>query len=247
MSETRAHSREEFLICALGRELVGCRHVAVGSAGSLHGAAALLASALSEPPARVTILGSAADTFFSDGGRELFDAAIQGRIDGFVLGGGQIDGEANINFLGRGTYPRLSVRWPGNFGSPVMYSVVKRVVLFREEHSPRVFVPRVDFVSAAGRPPRGAYRPGGPSALVTGKCVFAFDRPAHRFALKSIHPGVTLAELRAATGFDFDAPDAPPTTAPPSARELSILRGDVAQRIARTYPAFAAQAFGVAT
>lgn len=240
-----AYTREEFLACALARELVGCRHIAVGSAASLHGAGALLAAALTEPRARVTILGSTSDNFFSDGGRELFDAAIQGRIDGFVLGGGQIDGEANINFLGRGAYPQLSVRWPGNFGSPVMYSVVKRVVLFREEHSRRVLVPRVDFISAAGRPPEGAYRPGGPSALITGKCVFAFDRVTHRFALKSLHPGVALQEVRDATGFDFDASSAGETPAP-TARELSILRTSVAPRIAQTYPEFAATAFGKA-
>jgi glutaconate CoA-transferase, subunit B len=240
------HTREEFLICVLGRELTGCRHIAVGSAASLHGAGALLAAELTEPRARVTILGSASNNFFSDGGRELFDAAIQGRLDGFVLGGGQIDGEANINFLGRGAYPKLTVRWPGNFGSPVMYSVVKRVVLLREEHSPRVLVPRVDFISAAGKPPPGAYRPGGPSALITGKCVFSFDRATHHFALKSLHPGVALDELRAATGFDFPAAVNPAITAVPTSRELEILRRTVAPRIARTYPEFAATAFGKA-
>ncbi|MGE0798040.1 MAG: CoA-transferase [Lautropia sp.] len=233
----------EFLICVLARELQGCRHIAVGSAAWLHGAGALLAAQTSEPAARVTILGSAQENFFSDGGRELFDASMQGRIDGFVLGGGQIDGDGNVNFLGRGRYPALSVRWPGNFGSPVMYSIVKRVVLFREEHTPRVLVERVDFVSAAGRNPPGAYRPGGVSALVTGACVFDFDRAAHRFILRSVHPGCSVESVRANTGFQFETSLTIGTTPTPTPRELDFLRRSVGPQIARTYPVFASTAF----
>ena len=239
---TAPYTREEFLICVLAREFAGCRHIAVGSAGSLHGAAALLAAELS-PGTRVTILGSAAENFFSDGGRELFDAAMQGRIDGFILGGGQIDGEANLNFLGTGHYPSLSVRWPGNFGSPVMYSAVNRVVLFREEHSKRVLVPKVDFISAPGRSPAGAFRKGGPSALVTGKCVFSFDRTLHRFVLKSVHPGSTVQDVLSNTGFEFSKTEPVPVTPAPNDRELSIIRDAVARQIAKTYPAFASRAF----
>jgi glutaconate CoA-transferase subunit B len=60
---------------------------------------------------------------------------------------------------------------------------VPKVILFREEHSPRTLVERVDFVSAPGVSPPGVFRPGGPHALVTGRAVFAFDRTAARFRL----------------------------------------------------------------
>ena len=140
--------KEELLIGVLARLLEGAGHVAVGASSPIPGAAALLARALSDGAMRVTVLGSRRHNGFTDGGRELFDCAAQGRIDAFFLGGGQIDGEANINLVGTGDYPRVDVRFPGSFGSPYLYFLVPRVILFREEHSPRVLVPKVDFVSA---------------------------------------------------------------------------------------------------
>ena len=103
--------------------------------------------------------------FFTDGGRELFDCAAQGRIDAFFLGGAQIDGAANINLVGIGGYPRSDVRLAGSFGSSYLYFLVPRVILFKPEHTRRTLVERVDFVSAPGTSPPGTYRPGGPVAL----------------------------------------------------------------------------------
>jgi glutaconate CoA-transferase subunit B len=234
--------KDLFLLPAvIGRELVSARHVAVGSDGALHAAGALLAQALQGGTPRVTILGSRRDLFFSDGGRELFEAAAQGRIDAFLLGGGQIDGEGNLNFMGRGDYPQLHVRWAGNFGSPYLYSVVQRVILVREEHSPRVFVPRVDYISAAGRSPDDVRRPGGPSALVTGRCLFRYRPDAHRFTLESVHEGETVEGVRRETGFEFDAPERVPVTESPTVDERRLLAGEVADRLMSTYPAFAAK------
>ena len=88
-----------------------------------------------DPRLRVSILGSERHNPFTDGGRELFDCAAQGRIDAFFLGGGQIDGSANINLVGVGGYPQSRVRWPGSFGSAYLYFLVPRVILFREEHT----------------------------------------------------------------------------------------------------------------
>ena len=85
---------------------------------------------------------------------------------------------------------------------------------------------------------------GGAVALVTGLCVFRFDRAAARFALESVHPGVGTDKVRAAPGFDFDCPDAVPTTAPLAGDELETLRGPVRDEIAQLYPRFAAAAFG---
>lgn len=236
---------QEFLIAVLARKLAGVRHVAVGSASPLTGAAALLASELSATPMRVTILGSKSHVFFTEGSRELFDASAQGRIDAFMMGGGQIDGQANVNLMGVGPYPKLSVRWAGNYGTPYLYSLIKRTVLFREEHTRRVFVPKVDYISAAGVNEPNVFRPGGPSALVTSLCTFDFDRSRGRFTLESVHPGHTLEEVRDNTGFDFDVPERVPVTAAPDSRVLGIVRGVVAGEIAETYPQFAERLFGV--
>jgi glutaconate CoA-transferase subunit B len=234
-----SYSQDELLICTIARMLEGLGHVAVGAASPIPGAAALLARARSGGRLRVSLLGSEDHNFFTDGGRELFDCAAQGRIDAFFLGGGQIDGEANINLVGIGEYPRLSVRWPGTFGAAQLYFLVPRVILFREEHSPRVLVPRVDFISAPGTSPPHVYRPGGPQALVTGRCVFAFERERRRFRLASVHPGHSAAEVRANTGFDFDAPDEAPLTPAPDAESLALIRGRIGGEIAEIYPAFA--------
>jgi len=235
---------QELLIDVLAGMLEGLRHVAVGAASPIPGAAALLARARG-PKLRVSILGSERHNPFTDGGRELFDCAAQGRIDAFFLGGGQIDGEANINLVGVGGYPRSRVRWPGSFGSAYLYFLVPRVILFREEHTPRVLVPRVEFISAPGTSPAGVYRPGGPFALVTGRCVFRFDRARRRFLLQSVHPGQTVGEVAHHTGFTYDQPDEVPETPAPSAATLALIRGRVGAAIAETYPAFAARVLGV--
>ncbi len=232
------YSHDELLICTIARMLEGLGHVAVGASSPIPGAAALLARARSGGRLWVSLLGSEEHNFFTDGGRELFDCAAQGRIDAFFLGGGQIDGEANINLVGIGDYPRMSVRWPGSFGAAQLYFLVPRVILFREEHSARVLVPRVDFVSAPGTSAENVYRPGGPYALVTGLCVFDFDRERRRFRLASVHPGHTIDEVRANTGFAFDAPDAVPPTAPPEAESIALIRASVGREIAEIYPQF---------
>jgi glutaconate CoA-transferase subunit B len=143
--------------------------------------------------------------------------------------------------VGIGAYPRTTVRWPGSFGAAHLYFLVPRVILFREEHSARVLVPKVDFISAPGASPDNLYRPGGPYALVTGLCVFEFDRPRRRFRLASLHPGHTIDEVRANTGFTFDAPKSVPPTAAPDAESLALIRDSVGREIAEVYPQFASR------
>ncbi len=243
MSETA--SETEVMISAIAGLLSGCGHIAVGVLSPIPGSAALLARELSG--ARVSIIGCNLPEFRTDGGVDLFDSAGQGRIDAFFLSGGQIDGSANINLTGVGEYPELDTRWSGAFGSAYLYFLVPRVILFREEHSRRVFVPKVDFISAPGTSPPGIYRPGGPHALVTSLCVMHFDREAGRFRLASVHPGHTLEEVRDNTGFDFDVPANVPATPAPDDAELALIRGKVAQTIANPYPAFAQKVFGLAS
>ncbi|MBI2586491.1 MAG: CoA synthetase [Rhodospirillales bacterium] len=241
------HSPEEFLIATIARLLGGAGHVAVGALSPIPGCAALLARELGGGRPRVSIIHGDANNPFTDGGRELFDCAGQGRIDVFFLGGAQIDGGANINLVGAGGYPRPRKRFPGSFGSALMYFVVPKVILFAPEHSRRVLVKKVDFVSAPGTSPPEVRRPGGPTALVTGLCLMAFDAATKRFRLESVHPGHTVEEVRDNTGFDFDVPEDVPETPPPDADRLALLRTKIAAEIAKTYPDFAARVFGHVT
>ena len=236
-----AASPTEGLIYRIAGLLAGCRHVAVGASSPIPGAAALYTRADSNGATRVSVLGSRRHNAFTNGGVELFDLAAQGRIDAFFLGGGQIDGAANINLVGTGTYPQTEVRWPGSFGSAYLYYLVPRVILFREEHTRRVFVPKVDFVSAPGPRDDGVYRPGGPHALITSLCLFGYDKSRRRFALQSVHPGHTLEEVLDHTGFEFDVPHQVPQTPQPDRAALALIRGQVRDEIGETYPKFAAQ------
>ena len=133
---------EELIISTIAEMLEGLSHVAIGASSPIPGSAALLARAKSGGKLRVSMLGSEENNAFTNGGTELFDCAAQGRIDAFFLGGGQIDGRANINLVGIGDYPRSKARFPGSFGSAYLYFLVPRVILFREEHTPRVLVPK---------------------------------------------------------------------------------------------------------
>lgn len=233
-------SRTELLITVIARLLRGCRHVAVGASSPIPGAGALLARTQARGQMRVTVLGSLRHEGFTSGGVELFDMAAQGRIDAFFLGGGQIDGQANINLVGTGDYPNNEVRWPGSFGSSYLYFLVPHVILFREEHSRRVMVPEVDFISAPGVSEAGVHRVGGPYAMLTELGLFSFQRERRRFRLESVHPGRSVEEIRDNTGFEFDCPDRVPITPRPEAKTLSAIRSAIRSDIAETYPRFAA-------
>jgi glutaconate CoA-transferase, subunit B len=229
-----------FLIATLAHQLAGSRRVAVGALSPMPGSAAFLARAQGLGPRQITVLGSRSNNDFTEGGRELFDRAAQGRIDAFFLGGAQIDGGANINLVAVGDYAHPRARFPGSFGSSYLYFLIPRVILFREEHTPRTLVEKVDFISAPGTSPANVYRPGGPAALVTGRCVFAFDRAKGRFRLESVHPWSSIEEVRDETGFAFEVPAEVPTTPEPDAATLALIAGPVREQIAETYPAFAA-------
>ncbi|CAH1671430.1 3-oxoadipate CoA-transferase subunit B [Hyphomicrobiales bacterium] len=235
----------ELLIVTIARLLDGISHVAVGASSPIPAAGAMLLRAqkevAGERPVRISILGSVKHNFFTNGSAELFDCAAQGRVDAFFLGGGQIDGQGNVNLVGIGPYPRSQVRWPGSFGSAYLYYVVPRVILFREEHTRRVFVEHVDFVSAPGTSEAGTYRTGGPHALLTGRGVFSFDRTRGGFRLESIHPGHNLAEIIEETGFSFEHDAQPMTTAAPLEATLALLRDRVLDELHESYPDFAQQ------
>jgi glutaconate CoA-transferase subunit B len=125
-----------------------------------------------------------------------------------------------------------------------MYLTVHRTILFREEHSARVLVPRVDHVSAPGISSPGTFRRGHAQALVTGRCVFRFDPTRARFSLASLHPGETRETVRAATGFDYDEPADIATTAGPTEAQAATLAGPVCDAMIETYPDFCRRVWG---
>lgn len=229
-----SYTPEELLACVIARLVAGAAHAAIGAASPIPAAGCLLARARDGARPRVSLLHRRRGNPFTEGSRELFDLAGQGRIDVFFLGGAQIDGEANINLVEAG-----GRRFPGSFGSAFMYFAARRTILFREEHTRRVLVPRVEFISAPGSSPPQVPRRGGPQALLTGRALFSWDAERRRFRLASVHPGHSAEEVREHTGFDYDAPETVPVTPEPEAEALALLRGPVAAAIAENYPGFA--------
>ena len=237
---------EEILINSISKNLDGLGHIAVGASSPIPGAAALLARTRSNGSMRVSILGSEDNNFFSDGGKEIFDIAGQGRMDAFFLSGAQIDGKANVNLVAVGDYNQPKARFPGSFGSGYLYFVVPRVILFRLEHTPRTLVKEVDFISAPGFSDDDVYRPGGPYKLITDRCLFHVNKQKKCFELESVHPGHTVDEILEQTGFEFLLPDNEvPETETPDDATLKVIRGEVAREISEIYPSFASRVFGI--
>jgi glutaconate CoA-transferase subunit B len=240
--------REELLISQLSDLLVNDKHVAVGAASPIPGAAALLAkeeAKLVNKRLRVTILHSNKYNNFTDGARELFDCAAQGRIDTFFLGGVQIDGQANINLVGTGSYPKIEKRFPGSFGSALMYFVVPQIILFREEHSPRTLVNQVDFVSAPGVSDENIYRPGGPKYLLTNRALFKFNKDLKKFSLLKLNQNQTIEDIKELTGFKFDISKNISDMLDPDTLRLKILRDKIAPMVSEFYPEFTNRIWGI--
>ncbi|HET7421640.1 MAG TPA: CoA-transferase [Candidatus Dormibacteraeota bacterium] len=147
---------------------------------------------------------------------------LEGRgdvFDVFFAGGLQIDafGNTNLERIGRAEHPRL--KGPGGVGLSFL-PLAGRVVIYTMTHDPRTLVEQVDFVSGPAKSLTGR----GPVLIVTPLCTMDFDPDTGRARLRTVHPGVTADQVRAATGFALAVQDSVPETEPPSRRDLEVLR-----------------------
>lgn len=158
--------------------------------------------------------------------------ALNGRwLQKFCVGAAQIDayGNANNSVIG-GDYHHPKVRLPGTAGLGDMGSIGKTLYFWNPNHNPRAFVERVDFVSCAGYLGGGDERErlgltGGPELVVTNLAVLDFHPVSRRMRLRSVHPGVTVDQVRSATGFELEMPDGEvPETARPSDEQVRLIR-----------------------
>lgn len=158
--------------------------------------------------------------------------ALNGRwIQKFCVGAAQLDmyGNANNSVIGS-DYHRPKVRLPGTAGLGDMGSIGKTLYYWNPNHNPRAFVERVDFVSCAGYLGGGDERErlgltGGPDLVVTNLAVLDFEPTSKRMRLRSVHPGVTVDQVQAATGFELLLPDGEVPESPvPSAEQVRLIR-----------------------
>jgi glutaconate CoA-transferase subunit B len=149
-----------------------------------------------------------------------------GRIDVGFLGAAQIDRFANINTTVIGDHADPLVRLPGAGGAPEIAAAAGRVIVIVRQ-SPRTFVERVDFISSVGYGPTGNERDGsgaGPTLVITDHGVLEPDPSTHELTLTRLHPGISVEQARAATGWALKVADDLELVPPPTAEELSQLR-----------------------
>ncbi|WP_456320180.1 CoA-transferase subunit beta [Nocardia aurantia] len=160
---------------------------------------------------------------------EVFNYWLQpGRVDVGFLGAAQIDKYGNINTTVIGDYAHPKVRLPGAGGAPEIAASCGEVfVVVRQSH--RSFVDRVDFVTSLGHGrgdgerERLGMRGAGPTLVITDLGVMRPDETGE-LTLHAVHPGVTVDQVRAATGWDLKVAADLTVSAAPTAAELTTLR-----------------------
>ena len=152
-----------------------------------------------------------------------------GRVDVGFLGAAEIDAYGNINSTAIGDYLRPTVRLPGSGGANDIASLARRVVVI-VPHERRKLPARLHYLTTPGYLDGGDHRRraglvgGGPRRVITNLAVLGFEPEGHRMRVESLHPGVSLEEVRARTGFELSVPPAVPETVPPTSEQVRLLR-----------------------
>jgi glutaconate CoA-transferase, subunit B len=174
------------------------------------------------------ILAETADTVVSV--PEVFNYWLQpGRIDVGFLGAAQLDRFGNINTTVIGDYADPKVRLPGAGGAPEIAASCREVIVIVRQ-SRRAFVEAVDFTTSvgygkgAGDRERLGLAGSGPVRVITDLGVLEPDPETRELTLTSVHPGVSVDDVRAATGWDLQVRADLATTAAPTDDELIALR-----------------------
>lgn len=152
-----------------------------------------------------------------------------GKVDVGFLGGAQVDKYGNINATVIGKYNHPKVRLPGSGGAADIAANAKRIIIM-VNHEIRRFPEKIDYITSPGwlgglngRREAGLSR-GGPSKVITDLAVMGFDSETKRMKLESTHPGTTVEKVKEQTGFELIIPKNVPTTAPPTVKEIRVLR-----------------------
>ena len=239
----------ELMICAAARALENGRTVAVGT--GIPCATAMLAQRTHAPdlvimfeaggmaPQLPTMPISVGDsrTFFrgvmATSMADIMQLGQRGMIDYTFLGGAQIDAYGNLNSTIAGSYDKPSVRFPGSGGANDLASFCWRTMVVTQQNARR-FVEKLDYITTPGyltgpgaREDAGLPPGAGPYRVITDLAILGYADDNKRMQVLSLHPGVTLDQVRAATGFRLEVAPALEQTEPPSLAELRILREEV--------------------
>jgi acyl CoA:acetate/3-ketoacid CoA transferase beta subunit len=158
--------------------------------------------------------------------RSMFDWVWSGRRH-VMMGASQVDRYGNQNLAAIGDYDRPTVQLLGYRGAPGN-TINDPTSYWVPNHGPRVFVEKVDTVTGIGWDRAAAL---GPAArfvavrrVVSNLGVFDFETPDRRMRLRSVHPGVDVADVLGATGFELVVPVDVPVSRLPTPEELRVIR-----------------------
>jgi glutaconate CoA-transferase subunit B len=153
----------------------------------------------------------------------------RGHADVGFIGAAEVDRFGNVNTSYIGDFRRPRVKLPGSGGGGDLASLAHRSIIIIE-HERRRLPERVSYITSPGYGDGPGWRErvglprGGPSAVVTSMGVLGFDPATCEAVLRSYHPGTTVEQVRANTGWDLRvAPDVHETP-PPTAAELEVIR-----------------------
>lgn len=238
---------DEVMAVVMSRQVRDGDFVAHGAAVPLAAAALMLAIELHAPnadffyqgtistserdPAKLMLdlerIYASAPAFFSQA--QITDFELRGNGDFQFLRPIQIDPYGSVNTSLIGTLDAPIKRFHGIAVADAM-SIVKRICLYVTEHTPRVFVEKLDFVTALGQVDGGRWRRdlglpgGGPVLVVTPKAVMDFQGPGGRMRLRELMPGASVEEVREQTGFELLLAEDVRPVEPPTDEELATLR-----------------------
>ena len=164
---------------------------------------------------------------------DVMSTAQLGYMDYGFLGAAQIDIYGNINTTVIGSHESPKARLPGSGGANDAGSLCWRTIILMQQDVRR-FVEKIDFVTTPGylnglgsREKAGLPTGTGPYRVITQLGIMGFDEKTKRMMLVSVHPGITVDQVKANTGFELIIPSKVTTTEPPTEKELKILRTEI--------------------
>ncbi len=162
----------------------------------------------------------------------LFSDNQAGFIDMGMIGGAQVDRYGNLNstaIFGAGDYETPAARLPGSGGANDIANSSRRTVITMPLQKQR-FLEKVDYITSPGylegydSREKAGLKWGGPSAIITDKCIFRFDPVSREAYLASIHPGVTVGEVKQEVSWDLKVADDLKETELPVWEEIETIR-----------------------
>ncbi len=145
-----------------------------------------------------------------------------------------MDMYGNINTTVIGDHALPEVRLPGSGGANDAGSFSQRLIIIIVDQSRRTFVNKVDFLTTAGyldgpgsRERAGLAKGTGPYRVITQMGIYGFDEETKRLKLISLHPGVSIGEVKEHSNFDIIVTDEVKTSPEPTKQHLRILREEI--------------------